>query len=64
MTLPVLTPEAITALRAHDWPGNVRELENVIQRALVLSIDGEITAQDLVIDAGNSMVLPELAEAV
>ena len=64
MTLPVLTPEAITSLRAHDWPGNVRELENVIQRALVLSIDGEITAQDLVIDAGNSMVLSDLAEAV
>jgi DNA-binding NtrC family response regulator len=27
----------------YDWPGNVRELENVIERAVVLSPQGEIT---------------------
>ena len=37
-----LSAEALNALREHDWPGNVRELENCIQRALVVSRDGEI----------------------
>jgi two-component system response regulator PilR (NtrC family) len=31
-----LSPEALSALRAHDWPGNIRELSNVLERALVL----------------------------
>ncbi|MGC3996470.1 MAG: sigma 54-interacting transcriptional regulator [Anaeromyxobacter sp.] len=30
------------ALRAYPWPGNVRELRNVIERALILSVDGRL----------------------
>jgi formate hydrogenlyase transcriptional activator len=26
----------------HDWPGNVRELQNVIERAVILSVDGTL----------------------
>jgi formate hydrogenlyase transcriptional activator len=33
-------PEAVEALVSYDWPGNVRELQNVIERAVVLSVDG------------------------
>jgi formate hydrogenlyase transcriptional activator len=33
-------PEIIEALASYDWPGNVRELQNVIERAVVLSVDG------------------------
>jgi DNA-binding NtrC family response regulator len=36
--------DALRFLSQYDWPGNVRELQNYIERALVLSIDGEITA--------------------
>jgi len=32
-------PEIIEALASYDWPGNVRELQNVIERAVVLSVD-------------------------
>jgi formate hydrogenlyase transcriptional activator len=32
--------EIIEALASYDWPGNVRELQNVIERAVVLSVDG------------------------
>ena len=32
-----ITPQAMTALEAHDWPGNVRELEHVIERAVLLA---------------------------
>lgn len=38
-------PEALRYLQQYDWPGNVRELQNYIERALVLSSDGEITAE-------------------
>lgn len=59
-TLPMLRPCAIEALMAHDWPGNVRELENVVQRALVLHENAEITAADIMINAGNSIDLPDM----
>ena len=32
---------------SYPWPGNVRELRNVIERAVVISRDGEITVEDL-----------------
>jgi DNA-binding NtrC family response regulator len=36
--------EALRFLQEYDWPGNVRELQNYVERALVLSSTGEITA--------------------
>ena len=38
-----ISPEAMKLLRRYSWPGNVRELENVIERAVVLVDDREIT---------------------
>jgi formate hydrogenlyase transcriptional activator len=35
--------ETMLALRSYDWPGNVRELQNLIQRAVILSYDGELS---------------------
>ena len=40
-------PLAIELLLSYPWPGNVRELRNVIERAVVISRDGEITVEDL-----------------
>jgi DNA-binding NtrC family response regulator len=45
--LPVVEPAARAALERHPWPGNVRELENVLERALLLSRQGMVTADDL-----------------
>lgn len=36
------TQNALDAIRAYPWPGNVRELKNCIERAAVLSTDGNI----------------------
>jgi Nif-specific regulatory protein len=40
-----LSREALDLLLAYDWPGNVRQLENCIERAIVLSQTGTITAE-------------------
>jgi len=48
--VPWLDDSAVAALQRYSWPGNVRELENVLQRALVLAMDGVITAGEIVTD--------------
>jgi two-component system nitrogen regulation response regulator GlnG len=41
-----LSDDALALLKAFSWPGNVRELENAIKRAVILSNDPLLTAQD------------------
>ncbi len=38
---------AMSQLVSYSWPGNVRELENVIQRAVLLSMGNRLTVEDL-----------------
>ena len=45
-----MSAEAQHALLAYPWPGNVRELENVIQRAVVLCPDGQVTPMHWLFD--------------
>jgi DNA-binding NtrC family response regulator len=55
-----ITPEAIAALQSRSWPGNIRELSNSIERAVILSRGGVITADSfgddgaVLADAGRS----------
>jgi DNA-binding NtrC family response regulator len=39
--------QALEALCRYSWPGNVRELNNVLERAILLCDDTEITLDDL-----------------
>lgn len=39
--------EAMEAINNYDWPGNVRELINKIRRAIVMSLNNQITPHDL-----------------
>ncbi|SMC60271.1 sigma-54 interaction domain-containing protein [Papillibacter cinnamivorans] len=41
------TQTALAGLTEYKWPGNVRELRNVVERAFIMSGEGEITAADL-----------------
>ena len=45
-----ISEPAMRLLAKYSWPGNVRELENVIERAVVLSNQHAITAEDLPIE--------------
>jgi two-component system response regulator HydG len=42
-----ISPQVAALLLAYDWPGNVRELENCIERAIALSREGHLSAEDL-----------------
>jgi DNA-binding NtrC family response regulator len=51
---PIMAPEALDALLAHDWPGNVRELENCLTRATVLAAGEVIRPEHLAISSRRS----------
>ena len=41
-SVPRITPSTLNQLSRHDWPGNVRELQNAVERAVILSTDGDL----------------------
>src|SRR5262249_49009461 len=49
--IDVIPSETREALRNHPWPGNVRELENVIQRAVILSLGGYLTLPEIRVES-------------
>lgn len=50
----------IQALQAYSWPGNIRELRNVIERAVLLSDQKNITLNDLHFDGHAQVGTPFL----
>jgi DNA-binding NtrC family response regulator len=42
-----LTQKQLDQLAAHSWPGNIRELQNVLERAVILAMDGQIVVPAL-----------------
>ncbi len=56
--------DAYQALEAYEWPGNVREIEAVMERAVLLSSTGVITAADLEIPvAGKATAATDMRSA-
>jgi transcriptional regulator with PAS, ATPase and Fis domain len=62
-----ITPEAMKRLVDYHWPGNIRELQNIIERAVALSVGTTIDAADIYLDdpakrpstaGGSPYVLP------
>ena len=37
-----LSPQVIERFQENSWPGNVRELRNIIERAVIVAVEGEI----------------------
>ncbi len=40
-----ITADCLDALKQHEWHGNIRELKNVIERAVILSCEKELTLE-------------------
>ena len=69
--VPKLTSAAQSRLSNYDYPGNVRELENILERAVALSGDAPIDADDIQIQgspgtatAGSANPLGDQLESV
>ncbi|VAW99023.1 Type IV fimbriae expression regulatory protein PilR [hydrothermal vent metagenome] len=45
--IPKITSDAINLLQHYNFPGNVRELENILERAMTMCEDNQITSNDL-----------------
>ncbi|NCO46146.1 MAG: sigma-54-dependent Fis family transcriptional regulator, partial [Vibrio sp.] len=50
LPVPRIAPQAINKLLSYAWPGNVRELDNVVQRALILSEQGDIASEHILLE--------------
>lgn len=50
MPVPSISDEALAKLISYPWPGNVRELDNVVQRALILSEQSNITGDHILLE--------------
>ncbi|HHF2940485.1 TPA: sigma-54-dependent transcriptional regulator [Vibrio diabolicus] len=50
MPVPQFSAVAVEKLLQYPWPGNVRELDNVVQRALILSENGDIDAEHILLE--------------
>jgi formate hydrogenlyase transcriptional activator len=37
-----IPPETMTAFQCYSWPGNIRELQNLVERAVIVSQNGEL----------------------
>lgn len=51
-----ISPAALDILMMYNFPGNVRELENIIQRAVALADDDELSIRDLPEDLHPKML--------
>jgi len=55
-------PADLQPLLEYGWPGNVRELQNVIERAAIMSRDGNLQFERLVAPLGDPEALPTQTE--
>ena len=55
-----ITPDALEKILSHSFPGNIRELENILKRAVVLSHDSTIEAEDITFSNGENVTQNDL----
>jgi two-component system response regulator AtoC len=56
------TPDAMRRLQGYGWPGNIRELRNAIERAMLLTEEDTLTADDFPLGAGGTIRLGDRVE--
>ena len=45
-----MSDDFLQRLQQHDWKGNIRELKNVIERAVILADNNQLTVDNLPLD--------------
>ncbi len=55
-----LTPSALKTLKEHHWSGNIRELKNVIERAMILCKEDQISSRHLILHESPEAHLDEM----
>lgn len=63
LQIGTLTPEAEEKLVDYDYPGNVRELRNIVERATILSREGDIGAEALMLGPPEQAAAPAASRA-
>jgi len=56
MATKILTPEASARLLSYSFPGNIRELKSVIELAVTLADQNEISAEHIVLGRGQDLL--------
>jgi PAS domain S-box-containing protein len=70
IALSPITNEDFNRLKSYHWPGNIRELQNVIESAVITSIDGKLNLERALPDfggttqSGTSLDLKKIEERV
>lgn len=57
-----LSPEASNRLLSYPFPGNIRELKSIIELAVTLSDNDEITADNIIMSSGQDVLTETLSE--
>lgn len=57
---PKISASALNKLRQHNWSGNIRELKNVLERAMILCKDEQITNRHLILGESPEVPLDEM----
>src|SRR5262249_31797020 len=60
--IPIITPDALAALRRYSWPGNVRELANICERIAILHPGLPLTEREVKRMIPDLDVVPESEE--
>ena len=63
MSLVPLSAGDIERLKSYPWPGNIRELQNVMERAVITSIDGRVNLERALPEPGDRAATPGTAAA-
>jgi len=56
--VPSVAAETLERMTKYSWPGNVRELQNFIERAVILSTDGELRAPVTELEYDSDPLVP------
>jgi len=57
----IISSEAINKLRSYSFPGNIRELRSIMELAVTLTDEQEITSNNIIL--GNNDILPDVMES-